>query len=528
MEPLLRQLRALPARLRALPAAMRALLLGAFAFAAIAAVGVSALHTGGGDYRYAFTNLAPEDGAEIAAQLQTAMIPYRLEADGTALAVPAERVYDVRLLLAAAGLPRGGGTGFELFDRGDLGVSEFTQRVNLRRATEGELARTIGSLASVRSARVHLTLAERGLYRDEDRSAAASVVVNLRPGRALGERELAGIQHLVAAAVPGLASGDVTVVDGTGLVLTTPGDDTARATGEQRRLESELERRVVGLLEPAVGAGSVVARVSVALDTSEVNTRSVVYDPDTATLRSERRTVQRSERGTTGGIAGAAANDPLNAAAGGGSRDGSQSEDEIRNYELSQTTTQTVARGPRIQRLSVAVLVDGAAGQPRAEPELARLGELAKRAIGFDAARGDAFEISSAVFDAQADAPASDAADAASPEAPLPVWAYGAAAAAVLGVLALALASMRRRRPPLAAGPILRAGATVAELEEEERAPAIEAPRQAGLPDPEAAVRERARELARQDPVRAAHLIRAWLAADAAERSAAAGEERHG
>lgn len=528
MEPLLRQLRALPARLKALPAALRVALLGALAVAALAAIAVAAVQRGGDDFRYAFTGLSPEDGSEIAAQLQTAAIPFRLEADGTALAVPAEKVYDVRLLLAAAGLPRGGGMGFELFDRGDLGISEFTQKVNLRRATEGELARTIGSLQAVRSARVHLTLAERGLYRDEDRAAAASVVVNLRPGRALGERELAGIQHLVAAAVPGLPSNQVTVVDGSGLVLTAPGDDAAQSSGEQRRLERDLESRIVGLLEPAVGQGAVVARVSVTLDTSEVNTSSVVYDPDGATLRSERRTVQSSERSGTSGVAGAAANDPLAASAPAAARDGSNAEDEIRNYEISQTTTQTVARGPRVQRLSVAILVDGADGKPRAAADLAPLGELAKRAVGFDGARGDAFEITSAVFGGGRDAAApADAAEPAAEPLAIPAWAWGAGAAGVLALVVLAALLLRRRKAPALPQPILRAGATVAELEEEEQAPALRAPRPAELPDPEAALRERARDLARRDPARAAYLIRAWIAADQAAAEAE-GEQQHG
>src|ERR671939_490158 len=158
MEPLMNGLKALPEKLAALPTTVKVVL----AAALLALVGA-------------------------AAKLKVAGVPFRLEAGGTALAVPAAKVYDVRLLLAAAGLPRGGGVGFELFDKGDLGVSEFTQKVNLRRATEGELARTISRLASVRSARVHVSLAEKGLFRDDDRKASAAVVVNLQPGRALDD-----------------------------------------------------------------------------------------------------------------------------------------------------------------------------------------------------------------------------------------------------------------------------------------------------------------------------------------------------
>src|SRR5512147_734375 len=211
MEPLLKQLRELPSRL---PASVKILVL--LALAGLVAAGVVFQAASAEAYQYAFTNLTAEDGSEAAATLKTAGIPFRMEAGGSALAVPAGKVYDARLLLAAQGIPRGGGVGFELFDRGDLGVSEFTQRVNLRRAIEGELARTIGRLASVRSARVHVTMPEKSLFRDEDRKASAAVVLALQPGRTLDDRELAGIRHLVASAVPGLSPSAVTLVDGKG------------------------------------------------------------------------------------------------------------------------------------------------------------------------------------------------------------------------------------------------------------------------------------------------------------------------
>src|SRR3990170_4172755 len=162
MEPLLKQLRELPSRFNVLsPNVKRASMAGAVLLLAVAAIAA----------------------AVAGAALKAASMPFRLEAGGAALAVPASKVYDARLLLATAGLPRGGGVGFELFDRGDLGVSEFTQKVNLRRAIEGELARTIGRLGEVRSARMHVTLGEKGLFKDEDRKASAAVVLNLQPGR---------------------------------------------------------------------------------------------------------------------------------------------------------------------------------------------------------------------------------------------------------------------------------------------------------------------------------------------------------
>jgi flagellar M-ring protein FliF len=220
METLLKQLRELPARLAALPAGIRYALIGGALLAVIVAVAVGSAGKGG-DYQYVYSNLTQEDSAEAGNVLKTAGVPYRIEAEGKAIAVPAEKLYDARVMLASAGLPRNAGEGWGIFDKGDLGVSEFTQKVNLRRAIQGELARTIGKFEGVRSATVSISLGERGLYRDEDKKPSASVVVVLQPGRTLGERELAGVRHLVSSATPGLVADQVTVMDGRGAVLSS-------------------------------------------------------------------------------------------------------------------------------------------------------------------------------------------------------------------------------------------------------------------------------------------------------------------
>jgi flagellar M-ring protein FliF len=515
METLLKQLRELPRLVANLPAGLRLVLL----LGAVAAIGVGAWSaiSRAEAYQYAFTNLTPEDSAEAAAALKAAGVPFRMEAGGSALAVPNSRVYDARLLLAGAGLPRGGGVGFEIFDRGDLGVSEFTQKVNLRRAIEGELARTISRLAEVRSARVHLTLPEKGLYRDQDRPAAASVVVNLQPGRTLGERELSGIRHLVASAVPGLPPSAVAVMDGRGQVLTSDGA-MGEAMGYQRRLEKDLEQRVVDLLEQAVGAGAVVARVTASVDANEVQTSSQVVDPDSATVRSERKLSQQSvtDGSASGGLAGAAGNQPLAPAgpsAGGRGRSQSTTDDQTRNYDVTTTTTTTVARVPRLQRISVAVLVDGAAGKPRPEAELTRLGELAKRAVGFDAERGDTFDISSSPFVRAEEGPAEPA--------PKPSWLEKPMARTVLitlgGLIALAIVAfaLRGRGAPAGALPIV-PGSRVAEIEAAlaRDAGALPGGVRGALPDPAMSLRERAKELATRDPARAASILKAWMSAE--------------
>jgi len=468
-------------------------------------------------YQYAFTNLGPEDSAEIAEHLKAAAIPFRIEGGGGAVAVPSDKVYDARLLLAAVGLPRGGGVGFEIFDRGDIGVSEFTQRVNLQRAIEGELARTIGHLSEVRSARVHISLEEKSLFRDDQHKAAAAVVLNLQPGRTLDDRSIAGIRHLVASSVSGLSADAVTLVDGRGQALTTsPDENNARQSAD---LEHTLEQRIVALLETVVGPGSVVAKVSAMVDDSEVTTSSEVYDPDSAALRSEHKTSQgqSQDNSVQGGVAGAVANQPavqLTTTAPTGSRTNSNNEDELKNYELSKTVTHTVKHSPRLIRLSAAVLVDGVNGKPRPPEEVTRLGELAKRAVGFDAARGDVLEMTSEVFARSTD---EGGAPAVVPPPSLVErykwWGAGAGGLLILIVLALLLT---RRRPQPEPG-LLRAGVRVSELEQGLQpgmtfAPPLNPP---ALQDPAVAMRGRALELARLNPQRASHLLRAWIASDA-------------
>jgi flagellar M-ring protein FliF len=518
MEPLLKQLRELPSRLTA-PVKVMVVV----AAAALAAAGAIFSAATADAYQYAFTNLTAEDGSDAAATLKTAGIPFRMEAGGSALAVPAAKVYDARLLLAAQGIPRGGGVGFELFDRGDLGISEFTQRVNLRRAIEGELARTISRLSPVRGARVHVTMLEKSLFRDEDRKASAAVVLSLQPGRSLDDRELAGIRHLVASAVPGLSASGVTLVDGKGNVLSADGP-WGEANAYQRKLERDLETRVVNLLEQAVGSGAVVARVSASLDSSEVQTTADAVDPDATALRSERKVSHQQQQDVQGpaGVAGAAANQPLVSlppVQGPLNRGSSSTQDEIRNYDVSRTTTTTTQRLPRLKRLSVAILLDGVGGKPRPEAEVARLGELAKRAVGIDEARGDQFDISSAPFTRADDAaPAAAAPPAPGSRLPPTVWLVAGGGGLLATAVLLLLVLGRRRGTAGAAQPVLVPGASVAQLEASIAAAGgslgAGRPGHPAFADPHQQVRDRARALVQSDPARAAQILKAWMSED--------------
>lgn len=520
MESLLKQLKELPARLAGLPTGLRVALIAGAAVAVIAAASVGVMARGGSDYQYAFTNLTQEDATEAAGMLKNAGVPFRTEASGTALAVPGDKVYDARILLATAGLPRGGGVGFELFDRGDLGVSEFTQRVNLRRAIEGELARTIGRLAGVRSAKVTVSLSEKGLYRDEDKKPSATVVVMLQPGRTLGERELAGIRHLVSSSVPGLPPDVVTVIDGRGAVLSSDSAWDSPEASYQRKLERDFEQRIVTLLEPVVGQGAVIARVTASVDATQVNQNSEVFDPDAVALRSERKVTQSSATQQTNpaGVAGAQANVPLQPppqAANPTSQGNQNNQDEVKNFEISKTVTSTQAKLPRLQKLSVAIIVDGLDGKARDAAEVTRLGELARKAVGFDEARGDAFEITSQPFGK------SDAPEAVPEPAKLPGWAWGGIGAGTVALLALAaFFLLRRRAKPLEAELVLKPGEKVGDAEARQQVLDGTTPAEAQKPeppvliDPLADIKERARAMVREDRERALLLIRAWLSAD--------------
>jgi flagellar M-ring protein FliF len=270
------------------------------------------------------------------------------------------------------------------------------------------------------------------------------------------------------------------------------------------------------LLEPVVGQGAIIARVTAAVDHSALSQNAEVFDPDQVALRSERKVAQNSSNQTNqpAGVAGAQANLPLQPQPqqnGPSSQGTSANNDEVKNFEISKTVTQTVARLPRLQKLSVAVVVDGVSGKARPVEEMTRLSELAKKAVGFDEVRGDQFEMTSEVFGR-------------SPEPELkapekrPIWVYVAIGAGVLAALGIAVALGRKKKVDL----VLQPGATVASLEAKAGgaegmltagAP-VEEPKPPPLVDPIADIRERARAMVRQDPERAIVLIRSWLSQD--------------
>ncbi len=502
-----------------------------------------------------FSQLDREDASTIVAKLKEMKIPYRVEADGTTVEVPESKARELRLELAGAGLPRGGGVGFESFDKMRLGATEFEQRVLYRRALEGELARTIGTLAAVESVRVHLVLPERSVFVSRSEPASASIVLRLRQGRVLGPSEVAGVVHLVASAVPGLEADRVALVTTEGTMLHRPrgaaGADSEAAGDEPdahmaaRTYETALEDRVRTMLERVVGPGHADVRVTADLDPSRVERLEEHFDPTRSSLRSEEQSIERASGeadDTVAGVPGAESNLPGGAARGSSaaaSASASSSgapespppavrESHTRNYEIDHVTEKRTTVSGALRRLTIAVMLDGTKSdqgvveRPRAE--LDRLAQLVRSAAGASEVRGDMVTVESMPF-ARPETP--DLVEPpVAPRSPTKLdlaKRWGPYAAAALFALVLLVVVMRRRTPavaPALADSQLAAGETAAShLPGVPAAPQLE-------PAPVAALdmgdlRARAHSRAGEDPATAALVLRSWLGTTVPEASAA-------
>jgi flagellar M-ring protein FliF len=374
------------------------------------------------DMQVLFSNLAPDDASAIVDKLKDGKVPYETSGGGTTILVPGAQVHDLRLELAGQGLPHGGGVGFEIFDRSTLGMSEFVQKLNYRRALQGELARTIAQMPEVERARVHLAMPERRLFATEQDRARASVVLSLRGGQMLAKAQVQGIVHLVSSSVEGLQARDVTVVDGHGQLLSNASnDETAGLTGSQleyqRTVEKDIETRIQSMLERIVGANKAVVRVSSQLDFRKVETTEERFDPNGQVVRSEQRGQEKASgvNGTSGGVPGVESNVPPGSEmeASQTSSTSNQTKNETVNYEISRTVSRIVEPIGTVKKLSVAVLVDGtyeaaakaAEGEkaaavesvkkyiPRTEEEMKRIEEIVKKAMGYSSDRQDQVEV---------------------------------------------------------------------------------------------------------------------------------------
>jgi len=378
-----------------------------------------ALWTQQPDMQVLFTNLNGEDAAAIIDKLKETKVPYETTGGGSTVLVPSAQVHDLRLQLATQGLPHGGGVGYEIFDRTSIGMSEFVQKLNYRRALQGELARTIAQMPEVERARVHLAIPERRLFANEQDRARASVSVSLRNGQTLTKAQVQGVVHLIASSVEGLQARDVTVVDGHGnLLSSTAADETAGLTNTQleyqRTIEKDIETRIQTMLERIVGLNKAVVRVSSVVDFRKVETTEERYDPNGQVVRSEQRGQEKSNgvNGVSGGVPGVQSNVPpgTDLEPAQTSSSNSQTKNETVNYEISRTVSKIVEPIGTVKKLSVAVLVDGmyeavkaaegdnAAAEPRkyiprSEEDMKRIEDIVKKAMGYSAERQDQVQV---------------------------------------------------------------------------------------------------------------------------------------
>jgi flagellar M-ring protein FliF len=356
-----------------------------------------------------FTDLSVEDSSAIIKDLERQGIPYDIRSEGGVVLVPKEQVPRLRMKLAESGLPKGGGVGYEIFDKSDaLGATSFVQNINHLRALEGELARTIRAIGQVQQARVHLVLPERPLFSRDKAEPSASIVLKVRG--TLEPQQVRAIRHLVASAVNGLKPQRVSVVDEAGRLLADGSADDAAGgvTADERKLAYERRKRqeIESLVSSVVGSGRARVQVSAEFDFNRITQTSDRFDPESRVVRSSQSREEVS--GTGDGNAGAVS--VGNELPGSNVRPEGQPNqqnqnrktEEIVNYDISRTTRTEVIEGGRINRISVAVVVDGSYSkndkgevsyQPRTKEEIDRIAGLVRMTIGFDAKRGDQVEV---------------------------------------------------------------------------------------------------------------------------------------
>jgi flagellar M-ring protein FliF len=536
-------------RIRALP---KPILLGAAA-AAVAVIVAVALWSREPNYKVLFSNLDDRDGGAIVTALGTMNVPYRYNETGTALLVPADRVYDARLQLASQGLPRGGSVGFELMDNARFGASQFAEQINYQRGLEGELARSIEAMHTVQHARVHLAMPRQSLFVRERQAPTASVLLNVYPGRSLSDSQVSAISWLVASSVPELTAENVSIVDQNGRLLSAPAGEGRGMDADQMRFVREMEQRTVEriltILNPLVGPGNVHAQASADVDFARREETSEVYrpnqEPGQASVRSQ-QTSDSTQRGVNPaqGVPGALSNQapanaqapitnppqpqpprpgqpqqPANAQQQQQQQTGTQAatgnlnerRDATTNYEVDRTISHIKQPVGNLKRLSVAVVVNYVRdkdGELQALPpeELNKLTNLVREAMGYSETRGDSLNLVNSQFN---DGPP-----------PVPMWRdpemislFKTILAWLLGgVLALWLYRKLRRTvgeylyPPV--------DPEQAEAERAEAAREAQDVARAKEVDRYQDNLERARNMANKDPRAVAMVLRTWMSKD--------------
>ncbi|GAA4015142.1 flagellar basal-body MS-ring/collar protein FliF [Actimicrobium antarcticum] len=381
------------------------------------------------DYRVLFSNYSDRDGGAIVTQLQQMNVPYKFAEGGGAILVPAGQVHDARLRIAAMGLPKGGNVGFELMENQKLGVSQFLEQVNFQRALEGELARSIQSIAAVESARIHLALPKASVFVRDQQKPTASVMLNLHPGRTLNEQQVSAIIHLVASSVPELPPGNISVVDQNGNLL-SDANKPAKANGLDpsqlkyvQEVQQNIVRRIESIITPIVGPNNVRAEATADIDFSNSEQAAETYKPNSppnqSTMRSQQSSESQGSAASNGGVPGALSNQPaapatapITAPAAGatpapGTAANPTQKETTTNFEVDKTVRYVQQPMGGVKRISVAVVVNykqvtDKAGKvtstPLSEAERTQISDLVKEAMGFNKDRGDTLNVVNSVF----------------------------------------------------------------------------------------------------------------------------------
>jgi flagellar M-ring protein FliF len=357
------------------------------------------------NYSPLYSNLDAQEAGEVISKLKEYKISYQLANNGSAIAVPSAEVYETRLRLATEGLPRSGSIGYEIFDKNNLGMTDFLQKINYRRALEGELTKTIMQLKEVLSARVHLAIPEQRLFEEDKQEPKASIVLKLNPARPLNQNQVQGITHLVASSVEGLKPSNITIVDSQGNLLSS-GSETdpnvllsSTQLDLKRNAENYLQNKAQTLLDGVLGKNKSLVRVNTELNFEQAERTIEEYDPEKVAIRSEERNTESS-------------NDSDKDANQKGKESASSKENVVTNYEVSKTSEHIITAMGTIQKLSVALILDGTynvtTGKdgkkekqfvPRSQEELSHFANMVKNAVGFDSTRADKIEVSCLAFD---------------------------------------------------------------------------------------------------------------------------------
>ena len=371
------------------------------------------------DLQLLYANLSEKDAAAIVDNLKSQKIPYELSNQGKTIRVPSNQVHEIRLKMASEGLPEGSDVGLEIFDKTSLGMTDFIQKLNYQRALQGELSRTIQTLNSVDSARVHLVIPKQTLFLREKPKGKASVTIKTKAGRSLNEKQVQGIIHLVSSSVEGITADNVAVVDVKGNLLSGAQEGSASAARSssnyqhKRQVEKELEKNILAMLEDALGQGMVISRVTADLDFEKNDQTEEIYDPESQVVRSQ-QTASESVVGATptGGVIGVQAQLPAGQNEGGTGTSGQPSKrdknNSVLNYEINKITRVVSKPTGLVKKLSVAVMINGVMAEnddgeeeykPRTQEEMDKYLQIVQSAVGYNQERGDQIKVENIQFD---------------------------------------------------------------------------------------------------------------------------------